>query len=418
VAVLDITEPKQPVVVQNLAVTDAGTGYELSFLPASPGARYVAFQPETAIGVSGLVGVSPTTLGDPEDPHNRANYVIITPAILRPAADELAAYRKADKLAGFVATLEDIYDEFNHGRPSPRAVQEFLKATQSWKVQPQYLVLLGDGTYDYRDLGRNGDNLTPPLLVHTRYGWFTSDSAYGDTDGDGRPNLIVGRLSGRTVAELQAQVAKIQAYEAQPLRLPKQALLVADRPDQAGDFAADTEVLADLLGSGFVSTRVLAGDLALEETRGQLLAGLNAGVDLFNYVGHGGLSRLGSAGYLTSADVAALANGQRLPIMLAMSCVVGQYSTPGFDCLAEDLVGAPDTGAIAFWGPTGLSSNADARLMNQRFMRVLGKTNKNTRLGSLLNQAIDGYLRVDKRSMSPWIYNLLGDPALKLTFKP
>ena len=34
-------------------------------------------------------------------------------------------------------------------------------------MKPRYAVLIGDGTYDYRDLLQQHDNLMPPLLVTT-----------------------------------------------------------------------------------------------------------------------------------------------------------------------------------------------------------------------------------------------------------
>ena len=60
-------------------------------------------------------------------------------------------------------------------------------AHQRWVFPPRYLVLLGDGTYDYRDLKAFGDNLVPPLMVPTRYGLFTSDSGFGNVEETGCP---------------------------------------------------------------------------------------------------------------------------------------------------------------------------------------------------------------------------------------
>src|SRR5262249_50272186 len=62
--------------------------------------------------------------------------------------------------------------------------------------------------------------LTPTFYVPskvTRY-WgdpadIASDNPYADLDGDGIPELAIGRLTARTPAELQVMLNKILAYE-------------------------------------------------------------------------------------------------------------------------------------------------------------------------------------------------------------
>ena len=52
-----------------------------------------------------------------------------------------------------VVDVEDIYDEFSYGVLSPQGIKDFLTYTyQNWvSPVPQYVLLVGDSTYDPKD---------------------------------------------------------------------------------------------------------------------------------------------------------------------------------------------------------------------------------------------------------------------------
>ena len=82
--------------------------------------------------------------------------------------------------------IEDVYDEFGFGVPSPYALQAFLAyARSTWTSPPRYVVLAGDGTYDYKDAFGFGDNLIPPMMVYTPDGLVPSDVWFADVDPSG-----------------------------------------------------------------------------------------------------------------------------------------------------------------------------------------------------------------------------------------
>jgi hypothetical protein len=206
-------------------------------------------------------------------------------------------------------------------------------------------------------------------------------------------------------------INKIRAYEAQPAPGKALSLLVADAPDSAGNFSdAIQQVNATLAGSysNNVIQRAIQSDPgALHQA---ILSSLNTGVDLFNYVGHGAVDRFGNAGYLTSADVPNLQNGARLPVVVAVTCVAGQYSVPGSECLAEYLLLQGQGGAIAVVAPTGLSVNQDASRLNLRLMQLL-RANPQAGIGDVFRQALVNHVAQDNPATQPAIYNLMGDPA-------
>ena len=60
---------------------------------------------------------------------------------------------------------------------------------------------------------------------------------------------------------------------------------------------------------------------------------------------------------LTAADVPALTNGSRLPLVVALTCLNGMFqSLFPEESLAEALVRAPNGGAVGVWASSGLTS--------------------------------------------------------------
>ncbi|MEM7391168.1 MAG: C25 family cysteine peptidase, partial [Verrucomicrobiota bacterium] len=412
---LDISRPGRPVFVSDARIEADGATWRATFVPLSAAGRYVAFARGGVRSPAGVSAVAPTTLTASD---NRADYVIVTLEGWMTAAQELADYRQGQGLETMVVDIEEVYTAFNHGLAGPHAIKRFMQhATANWDLGPRYLLLIGDGTYDYKDYLRNGDNLIPPQMVKTPYGLFSSDMVFGDTTGDDYvPEVAVGRISAMTEAEVSAAVNKIRQYEtaSNPGSWVDQTLLVADNPDNGGNFDADSDALRrDAIPAKHVVDRVYLGDLTLTDARARLLAGIDSGAKLVNYVGHGGLTTMANEGLLTSADVAGLNNPDKLPMMTAMTCIIGRFSVPGFDSVGEDLVNRSNGGAIAVWAPTGLSLNHNATRLNRAFVGYLFSEDEPV-LGDGVRQAMQLYSTSEHGSFMLQIYTILGDPALKL----
>src|SRR6185436_152106 len=108
---------------------------------------------------------------------------------------------------------EQLFDYYHFGRFGPDAVRSAVRA-----IRPQYLLLVGRTTYDYRNYGGlNVDPLCPTYLVTTSF-WAqtTSDSAFGDL-GRGVPDVAVGRLPVNNTTELAGAVGRITGYRGLPV---------------------------------------------------------------------------------------------------------------------------------------------------------------------------------------------------------
>jgi hypothetical protein len=189
--------------------------------------------------------------------------------------------------------------------------------------------------------------------------------------------------------------------------------MLADNPDSAGQFPQDSSYLATLF-TGYTVEKIHLPDFpTVEQARQKVLEGFNNGAVLINYIGHAGLDRLAMEKLLWSGDVPSLQNGDRLPVMTAMTCIVGRFAVPGFDSLSEALVLKSNGGVIAMWSPTGLSLNYLARRLAEKFFKAAFQAREKT-IGKALLKAMADYAAANDRPFMLYIYSLLGDPALEI----
>jgi hypothetical protein len=196
--------------------------------------------------------------------------------------------------------------------------------------------------------------------------------------------------------------------------------MLADSADGAASFSQQSDGIAAQLPPGYAVDRIYLDAEPLAQARARLLQRIDAGASLIDFVGHGGIDRLSAGGLLTSADVPGLTNGERLPVVTAMTCTVNRFAVPGVPSLGELLVKSPDGGAAAVWGPSGLSFQGEARKLAEIFYRRAtgGGDPSGGRLGDWILQSLKdfGALGGDEGMLD--IYNLLGDPTLVLRRGP
>ncbi|HEY0558143.1 MAG TPA: C25 family cysteine peptidase [Thermoanaerobaculia bacterium] len=408
IRLLDIQDPLHPRWITGGGVGRDGAGvFRLSLVP-SASAKYFAASPAAFLAPAASRPWSAPALNSTA---NRADYLVIAPPALRDAAERLADLRRAQGLVAIVADLDQIMDTFNSGVSDPHALRTFLTyAHTRWAQGPRYVALAGGGTVDYRNLLGYGDNLVPPLMIDNDGGLFPSDNLFGDVEGDGLPEVAVGRIPVLSAAELDAYTAKVAAYESSaPAAWTGTAVMAADAADRGADFAADSGQVAGQLPSTYAVSRIDLTTTPLADARAQLLGTIGSGAAFVNYVGHGALDRLSAGGLLTSADVPGLTNGARLPVVTAMTCTINRFAVPGIAALGELLVKSGAGGAAAVWGPAGLSSNGDARLLAERFYHAT-----DARLGDRVLRAIGELRTLGGDPDLPRVYDLMGDPALRL----
>ena len=277
------------------------------------------------------------------------------------------------------------------------------------------LVLAGNGNYDYfGTLGSEANHL-PPLLAQTAEGLFAADELLANAGGDDLPDVAFGRLPALTAADLSAMIAKIKAYEAGfGQNWQGQIVFAADTNDPAaGRFADANAELAALVDAKHAADFVDLNATAITPARNKLMAYFQSGAGLIHYTGHGGVANWSGKGLLKAADVAGLNNTNRPPVVAALSCLVGRYEAPGVNSLGELLLRKAGGGAVAAWGPSGLSRSDPAKELGAAFYRAVLQEGAGT-LGLAVLQARRSLQSDLFRQDTYGVYNLLGDPALRI----
>lgn len=359
--------------------------------------------------------------------------------------DELVEYREAQGMDVEVVRTCDIYNEFNYGLPSPQAVKDFFEYTYyNWKAKPDYALLVGDGSYDYRNdhdydeyymrhvpcyMFNNED-----IINDSGIGYTASDDWFVCFDGvnDVYPEILIGRMPARDKTELSIMIEKTLAVEEADLEESWTKNLIFVSGGES-DFELTTNNLLKVPGDTYLSKKLSFADPAyasLAEFNEDLRASINNGALLINYAGHGhlylwgsSLSRWPSSAFFMGKnmfyardDVADLRNEGKYPVFIALSCVNGYFLKPvNEDCLAEELLREKDKGAVAMFASSGVSLPDYQRLMAEGIYDALF-VQGDRRLGSAIaraklyvTQRVSSFSENAVRS-----FMLFGDPALLL----
>jgi Peptidase family C25/Concanavalin A-like lectin/glucanases superfamily/Domain of unknown function (DUF2341) len=347
---------------------------------------------------------------------NQADYVVIAPGEFLEAAAPLVERRRSQGLRSQVVSFEEIVSEFGHGQPSAEAIRAFLAyAFHSWqRPSPRYVLLLGDATDDPRRfLSTSWASPLPALPAKTSYLWTVSDPALGAVNGeDLLPDLAIGRLPATTVEQARALVSKVLAWEDSGQGLSGRAVLVADTPDQGGDFEADVEDVRARFLYGRETTTLRVGELGAA-TRGAILDAFDEGSSLMSYVGHGGTAVWSSSTVLSTWDVPSLRAQSRQPVLLTLDCLNGYFVAPNFDALPEALLKAQGRGVVAAVSPSGLSLDGPAHEYHRAVMAEL-VSGRHERLGDAILAAQRDYAETGLMPELLSVYQLLGDPAMRM----
>jgi hypothetical protein len=407
--VLDITDEAN---IDELTVSPQADGGTFAFtLPAVGSPRTIL-----AIGASGNFDhPKEVSRNLPSSWHlatNGADLLIITHANFRQSLEPLRLLRESQGLQVTIVDIEDVYDEFSFGAHTPLAVKDFVQlARQSWQATPDYLLLVGDGTADPRDiLALGSKDYIPTIMVDGAFSESPSDSALADFDKDGIEDLALGRLPVETAEETTLVVNKILTYEqASPGNTQSRgAVMVSDAFDGIYDFEAFTAdvrtSLPPLMNVQFINRS--AGDTAT--IRGQIMSAINLGPGVVNYLGHGSVGVWTGVSLLQVKDTYNFTNNQQFSIFVMMTCLNGAFTEVGTDSLGEAILRAPTGGGVAVWASTGLTVPYGQVSISKEFYTRLF-TGQSLRVGDAARTAKLTTIDMDIRRLSV----LFGDPSMR-----
>jgi YVTN family beta-propeller protein len=405
IRVLDVTNPDA---VQELAgkIEQQKTGYTITVTSPESGERQLlAIADEQAGKVARVAANIPSEW---RSAAHAANLLMITSRDFTSSLEPLKTLRAKQGFKVETVNVEDIYDEFSFGNKSPQAVKDLLQyATANWKIKPQYLLLVGDASFDAKNyLGFGDRDLVPTKLIDTALMETATDDWFADFNNDGIAEMAVGRLPVSTAEEAKRMVLKIIGYD--QARPQDSVLLVADSND-GFDFEAASQQLSALLPPGIRVEQINRGRVDAATAKAQLLEAIASGEKMINYSGHGSVS-LWRGNLLTNEDAAGLRNADHLPVFVMMTCLNGYFQDAALDSLAEALLKAEHGGAVAVWASSGMTDPEAQASMNQQMMRLLFQTSGQQTLGDAMRAAKQAASDSDIRRT--WI--LLGDPTMRL----
>jgi hypothetical protein len=429
-------------------ISAGGSGYSMRFGVTSATPRTYALT--LAASTPAVAALTRDTGSALRSLANRADYLLITHRNLWPAAETLANYRRSRGLSVALVDVQDVYDEWSNGRMDPRALRDFVAfAYGNWQAPaPSYLMLLGSGHYDYRL--RTGLT-TQPVLVPTYFAcvdpWSCEvavDNEFVTVSGSDRlPDLAIGRLPARTLAEAMVMVNKTTSYESNPPSGSWAGTLafVADNardangvPDPAGNFEALSEGIIALTPAQYTVNRVFYDPYPNDDngepyryrtptaTTDAIVAAVNGGAVFLNYIGHASNTTWAHEALLRARDVGRndvtrLTNGPRQPIVLDMACVSGNFADPTVTGIEVMMLGWPSGGSVAGWGATGFGVATGHDQLHRGFYQAV--FNSGVRTLGLATAAGKQALWNSERNLDLMdTFDLLGDPALRINLQP
>jgi hypothetical protein len=298
----------------------------------------------------------------------------------------------------------------------------------------------------------------PAAKVNVHFGsesTIASDNPYGDFDADGIPEVAVGRLPADSPAELSRMMGKILKYETsvdlsswrRRINFIAGVGGMGALADMAME-AATKSILCESIPAAYATTMTYASWQspycpAPSLFRDATLARLNEGCLFWVYLGHGHWRHVdavqvpqGAHPILSCTDASQIRSTSGAPVALFLACYTGAFDAPQ-DCLAEEMLRTPAGPVAVISGSRVTMPYAMAVLGTEMLEELfahqretLGEIVVNAKRNSMLkprddarSRILDGVARMlnpaktdlaDERAEHVLLFNLLGDPLLRL----
>lgn len=380
------------------------------------------------------------------------DYLIVAANSLSSSAATFANYRKTtspgQKYKPLVKSINDIYNQFNYGEPSPVAIRRFVDFMISDNNRDKYLLLIGRSiTYFERQVREIPDEV--PTIGFPGSDLLLVDGLGGEMDDV--PAIPVGRISASNDQQVLDYLAKVTIYETQTDVSWRKNVMHISGGKTVGEVNQFAGYMAGIAGS--VTNSPYSGTvIAKPKTNPALLIEemtfapeLNGnGLGMVSYFGHGSVDQTDhNAGYV-SHDAKGYNNPTRFPVMFYNGCGVnnifsgrtGLYgSSPNslVRPMSLDWLLAPGKGAIIVFGNTwdAFASNSNEYLDRLYPLIFQASDSQRKSIGGILqevarqtkiakgytynpaqNSRVAGFYNVDRANVHQIL--LQGDPALRI----
>lgn len=371
-----------------------------------------------------------------------SDMILVTDQTLLNSANKYKEYRETQSnLKVKVVTTQEIYNELNAGTQDITAIRDYLSYVfQKWSKPIKYLLIWGDGHFDYR--GVQYKNLNPVPAYQTPdemvYTFDEIDEAYCTDDyfarivgDDALVDIAFGRIPINTDQEGFNAIAKIENYENESSidDWRDRILLMAD-DGQSGDYYEGSvhvnyseSLFLDHIPDNMVVDKIYLTEFPTEKLPNgrfkpaaseKMVSTLNTnGAVLWNWIGHGNPKVLAHE-HLFDRDinVAQLSNYSKLPFMTAATCDFGRFDDPDTKSGAEELFLSSAGGVIGTFSATRVVYGALNAQLNEELYDLIFRPKENgesATIGEIITNLKQSFTRTNDQK-----FYLLGDPSVKL----
>jgi hypothetical protein len=376
----------------------------------------------------------------------KGKLLLITADEFYEAAEQWETYKETfflNPLQTERVKVGEIFREFSSCIPDPTAIRDFIRyAYLNWSEPPEFVQLVGDGSYDYRNIALpNYVNRVPVFEVtadnditsRSTDNFFTAINNNSGGFSNLDPELAIARMPANSVNDVENYLRKMQAYGESYKIFPGengwQTILTFVADDECRSASScnewfhldQTEGIVNVVPRKFDLKKIYlvdydtqAGGLGRQKPKAaaDLLDQVNQGTLMINFFGHGDPNTWAHEQVLNKArDLPLINNGAKLPVWIAATCTWGKYDDPNTPSMAEEMVWADDGGGIA----SIAASRASFAFQNEVFAKNIyknlfynGSDNRRSRpLGEAVQMSVGGGTNDQK-------YHIFGDVALQL----
>ena len=375
------------------------------------------------------------------------NYLIVTHPNFMVQAQRLARHKRnvfPDRFQYPKAiSVGDIYDQFSGGNTDPAAIRNALmyvrdQVSTRWNTSFDYVVLMGLGHYDYRNIATPDTSFIPVAIFRDRCleDFFVYlQPGENPESALSTPDCFLGRIPCQTSQAAEQMVDKIIQTEDPSVAdfggWRNRVLLVADddmqglKPDQLGfqhmDASENMDTIIEHLQPAVDMRKVYLFEYEWNslwekpEATQAIINGINNGTSIVNYFGHGSAEVWADEHILLAENIGNMQNNGQYPLISSFSCAVGKFDQPGKKrSLAEYLVLAPKSAAIATISAMREAYASDnEKLASNFFTSAFDTTDTAARsFGEALALA-----KSQCKDDNQKVYSYLGDPSIQ-TLRP
>ena len=400
--------------------------------------KFILFDPNTITDQPSFAGkIEPQNLHAIDD----VDLLIVYHPEFKEAAERLQKHRTDySNLNVRIADVDHIYNEFSSGKQDPTAIRNLAKMVYDRDPDFKYLLLLGDGSYDYRWINTQFSDQSFIPAYETKESLnpltaFPTDDYYALlTNGEGGTlrgaiDIAVGRLPAKTAQEADNIVDKIIRYDTDPNTAgdwKNRIAFTADDEDsnihlnQADNIATivkqehpnynQEKIYFDAFQQ--VST---PGGARYPDAEDKLANEIFKGILILNYLGHGGPKGWSQERVLKTTEIGSWTNRDKLPLIITATCSFTGFDDPALVTGGEEAILNKNGGAIALFSTVrSVYSSQNFRLTKSVFDTIFSRTNTEPlAIGEILRRAKNSN-SADTININARKFLLIGDPSLRL----